>query len=211
VNFLTPYHVLNNLTFIIIFWFVIHLLSTFRDGPKRFLATIKPFKQKFRNQISSMSINRLGKEVTGYKDGVWNHSEEHLWGTQFFVVITMPSIITSIGVLILVKLFEKSFPSNLFLSLFFLVLIIVTSFFIIPSLDELKSLLETSASSQLFWLISGLIVASIVYSLMQFLGVDEFITYGLVSFGLFVPWTKELFIKNNDTGSVAEMYQFDEW
>jgi hypothetical protein len=180
----------------------------FSDKSKRFLSVIKPFKQKFRNQISSMSINRLGKEVTGYKEGVWNHSEEHLWGTQFFVVITMPSIITSIGVLILVKLLEKSFPSNIFSSLFFLLLIIVTSFFIIPTLDEVRSLLETSAASQMFWLISGLVIAFSIYSIMQFLGVDEFTTYGLVSLGLFMPWTKEMLLKNKDNGSEAETYQF---
>ena len=184
-----PFEIVNFLGQLLGVWLFVNILSLFVPGWKKSFASINSWKNKFRRAAFKAVLVLTRKEIIE-KEGL-RYTQEKEWGVHFLAAILLPSAIALVTTSLVYNMARLVIKENIFWGILAFVIALILIFAIIPSLEELLTLLKTSTSSSWNWYIKGMTSSIMVYSLLSLMDVPKEIIYLAIIPLLFYPWTEK--------------------
>jgi hypothetical protein len=170
-------------------WLFVNILSLFLPGWKSSFASINTWKNQFRKIIFQVVLVLMRIEIEE-KNGRMKHTKEKEWGVHFLAAILLPSTIAFMATSFIYSMAHIVFQENILWGILVFSITFVSIFAIIPSSEEMTSLLKTSTSSGWNWFFKGMTYSVVVYLSLTLMGVSKEIIYLSVLPLLFFPWTE---------------------
>ena len=131
-------------------WLFVNILSLFLPGWKSSFASINTWKNQFRKIIFQVVLVLMRIEIEE-KNGRMKHTKEKEWGVHFLAAILLPSAIAFMATSFIYSMAQIVFQENILWGILVFSITFVSIFAIIPSSEEMISLLKTSKSSGWNW------------------------------------------------------------
>jgi hypothetical protein len=200
-----PFEIINFVVQMIGVWLFVNILSLFLPGWKRSFASINSWKNQFRKAVFKAVLVISRNEIIEEKNGQVRYSQEKEWGVHFLAAILLPSVIAFVTTSLLYALAHLIIKENIFWGILAFSIAFVSIFAIIPSFEEILSLVKTSTSSSWNWYVKGMGSSILVYGILSLLVVPKEIIYLVIIPLLFFPWTgKNSVVKKTNLSALPQ-------